>query len=370
MFSTTQINKGFIGLVFKNDDYDTFLQEGSHFLWNKEVRIYKLSELFSPPVDIEILLKDTAMAAMLDIINVGDNEKGLLYEEGRFKYVLQPGRYIFWKNQKERNITIFDLTDYNIPDELDKNLLGRAELQPYIRTFTVEPTEQALFYVNYEFTKVVGPGQYYFWKNETVITILTFDLRQQQLEILGQEILTKDKANVRMNFLCIFKTIDIKKAGLEVKNPKEQLYTLLQLALREYTGSFTLDELLATKEEIGNYILEKTKDGAASMGMEIMSAGVKDIILPGDIKEILNQVLIAEKKAQANIVTRREETASTRSLLNTAKLMEDNPLLYKLKELEYVERLSEKITQINISGGGHILEQLSNILVGEKKKNG
>jgi hypothetical protein len=72
--------------------------------------------------------------------------------------------------------------------------------------------------------------------------------------------------------------------------------------------------------------------------------------------------LIAEKKAQANIITRREETASTRSLLNTAKLMEENPTLYRLKELEYIEKISEKVNSISLSSSGGILEQLSSIV--------
>lgn len=224
-----------------------------------------------------------------------------------------------------------------------------------------------MFYENYNFKKVVDAGKYYFWKNETVITILNFDLRQQQLEVLGQEILTKDKAGIRINFLATFKVVDIEKAGLEIKNYKEHLYTTLQLALREYTSGLNLDEILANKEEIGTYVFDKAKEKAATIGVALIDAGVKDIILPGDIKEILSQVLIAEKKAQANIITRREETASTRSSLNTAKLMEDNPILFKLKELEYVERLSEKISQINVSGGGHILDQLKDILVSSKK---
>ena len=96
----------------------------------------------------------------------------------------------------------------------------------------------------------------------------------------------------------------------------------------------------------------------------MLSCGLKDIILPGEIRDIVNQVLIAEKKAQANIITRREETASTRSLLNTAKLMEENPLLLKLKELEYVDKMSEKISQISITGGGQILDQLKELLTG------
>jgi ABC-type uncharacterized transport system ATPase subunit len=71
--------------------------------------------------------------------------------------------------------------------------------------------------------------------------------------------------------------------------------------------------------------------------------------------------LIAHKKAQASVVTRREETASTRSLLNTAKLMEDNSMLFKLKEMEYVEKIADKIGEITVAGNGNVIEQLKDI---------
>lgn len=86
------------------------------------------------------------------------------------------------------------------------------------------------------------------------------------------------------------------------------------------------------------------------------------MILTGEMKEIMNQVLIAEKKAQANTIMRREETASTRSLLNTAKLMEENEVLWKLKEMEYMEKIADKIGDITVSGNNNIVSQLKEIL--------
>jgi len=81
------------------------------------------------------------------------------------------------------------------------------------------------------------------------------------------------------------------------------------------------------------------------------------------MKEIMNQVLVAQKKAEANVIMRREETASTRSLLNTAKLMEENSMLFKLKEMEYVEKIADKINSISLSGGNLIVDQLKDIFV-------
>ena len=99
--------------------------------------------------------------------------------------------------------------------------------------------------------------------------------------------------------------------------------------------------------EIGDTVRVKV----AEHGMAVRSVGVKDIILPGGMKTILNQVVEAEKVAQANFIKRREETAATRSLLNTARLMDENPTLLRLKELETLEKVTEKIDKLTVFGG-------------------
>jgi regulator of protease activity HflC (stomatin/prohibitin superfamily) len=139
-----------------------------------------------------------------------------------------------------------------------------------------------------------------------------------------------------------------------------------QLALREYIAGFSFDELLEKKESIAPFILQSVKQNAEQLGIAVKDFGIRDIILPGDVKEIMNQVLVAEKKAQANIIMRREETASTRSLLNTARLMEENAMLWKLKEMEYIEKIADKISNISVSGNGVFIEQLKQIFVPQK----
>ena len=102
--------------------------------------------------------------------------------------------------------------------------------------------------------------------------------------------------------------------------------------MRKLSAESTLDAQLRT------FVRERI----AETGIEVTELGVKDVILPGEIRELVNKVVEAERTAKANLIRRQEETAATRSLLNTAKLMEDNPLLLRLKELESLERLVEK----------------------------
>lgn len=362
-----RINTGNIGLVFKNENYKKVLTEGTYWLVpNEKIRIYDLASIFNPPLELNILLRDKELAQHLTVVEVKDNEIAILYKDGVFQYVLAPGKYSYWKGVVDFTFTIVDLSKIEQIKDIPLNILQKPGVINYVRVYQVESYEKGLLYSDGKFDKELETGVYYFWKNAIPVTILKADLRQQQMEISGQEILTKDKAALRINFYTQYIVNDVVKALSENKDFEKQLYIIMQLALREFIGTLTLDEILEKKESINQYVIENVKEKAEKLGVEIKDSGVRDIILPGDVKDIMNQVLIAQKKAQANIITRREETASTRSLLNTAKLMEENEMLFKLKEMEYVEKIAEKINSISLSGGNHVVEQLKDIFTPNK----
>jgi regulator of protease activity HflC (stomatin/prohibitin superfamily) len=142
------------------------------------------------------------------------------------------------------------------------------------------------------------------------------------------------------------------------------LYRLIQFAIREAVAARSLDEILAARDTIDREVRAYVSERAAALGAEVGEIGVKDVILPGDVRDLLNKVVEAERVAKANIIRRQEETAATRSLLNTAKLMENNPLLLRLKELEALEKLVEKVGRIDLhtgAGAGGFDALLSNL---------
>lgn len=362
-----RINKGTIGLVFRKGDYKRILTEGIHWLGiNEKVTVYNLAKPFTPEVELNLLLEDAELANRLNVVEVKDNEIALQFIEENFKNVLAPGRYAFWKGVTNYSFIKADLSKIEISENIPIQLLHKPEVLQYVRVYVVESYEKGVLIINGKTDKVLEKGVYYFWKNPIPISVVKTDLRQLQMEISGQEILTKDKAALRVNFFVRYKTIDIDKALFENKEFDKQLYVMVQLAIREFIGMNTLDELLERKTSISESILETIASKAGEIGVEILGCGIRDIILPGEVKDIMNQVLVAEKKAQANIITRREETASTRSLLNTAKLMEENTMLFKLKEMEYLEKITEKVNNISLSGGGLVLDQLKGLFVSQK----
>ncbi|MGL5631147.1 MAG: slipin family protein, partial [Azovibrio sp.] len=148
----------------------------------------------------------------------------------------------------------------------------------------------------------------------------------------------------------------------KLAKPVEHLYRELQFGLRAAVGTRSLDELLENKQVIDEVVMTHLGSRLQGFGVEVGSVGVRDIVLPGEMKTILAQVVEAGKAAEANVIRRREETSATRSLLNTAKVMEDNPVALRLKELETLERVAERIDRISVFGGlDQVLSGLVNI---------
>ncbi|NII26282.1 slipin family protein [Pseudoflavitalea sp. X16] len=361
------VNAWQVGLVFKRGVYQRMLKEGNYWFWdNPAVNIYEVTKPFIAPVELNILLQDSHLAEALQVVEVKDSEIVVHYENGLLKEVLTAGRYTFWKSVVAHDFVRLDTSKIDITENIDRATIQHKLVAPYMRSISVENYEQALLFVDGQFVKILSSGVYFWYKNGISLYVNKVDTRQQQLEINGQEILTKDKAALRINAWTQYKVTDIEKALLQNKEYDKQLYISFQLALREYISTLGFDELLEKKESIAPFILAQVKEKATVLGIEVAGFGIRDIILPGDVKEIMNQVLIAEKKAQANTIMRREETASTRSLLNTAKLMEDNAMLWKLKEMEYVEKIADKISNISVNGNGVLIEQLKQIFVPQK----
>jgi len=141
-------------------------------------------------------------------------------------------------------------------------------------------------------------------------------------EVTAQEILAKDRVGIRVTLTAFTRVIDPEKAALAAGDVANALYRLVQFAIREAVATRTLDEILVARDTIDREVRAFVTERAGALGVEIGEIGVKDVILPGDVRDLLNKVVEAERTAKANLIRRQEETAATRSLLNTARLME------------------------------------------------
>jgi regulator of protease activity HflC (stomatin/prohibitin superfamily) len=302
---------------------------------------------------------ESILARQVDVIDVGSREVALVYKDERLARVLAPGaRAVYWKNVARLRVERAAIQPEAMPAELVRVALsgaaGRVVAQDFAAlaiTRVIAPHEIGVLSIDGQFVQIMLPGSYGFWKSGRPVQIDVLDTRVQTSDVCGQEILTRDKLSVRVNVGAAWKVIDAKQAKFAVLDYKDALYRELQFALRQAVGTRTLDELLANKQRLDGVLFDQAAQKAQQFGVEVQSVGVKDIILPGDMKELLNQVVQAEKAALANVIKRREETAATRSLLNTAKLMDESPTLMRLKELEALEKVAEKVGSLTVLGG-------------------
>lgn len=224
------------------------------------------------------------------------------------------------------------------------------------RRLQVMEYQKAVVFADGRYEKTLGPGRYFLRRMFPRREAYLFDVRLMLLAVTGQEILTRDKLPVRLNLTAQYRLADPAKAITTVQVYTTFLYEELQLAARAIAAENTLDELLAKKTALTDELANKVRPRAAEVGLELAACGVKDVILPGDIKALVMKTAEAEQAAKAALITAREELAATRVRANTAKLYADNPAMLRLKELEVMAEFAKKTGNTFVFGQAPILK--------------
>ena len=294
-------------------------------------------------------------------VRTGPNEVAIITRDGRaYDVVPNDGRVVYFTDAGPFTIERFDTSEaLEVPAHLVRNTALLQVAQRLIRRLVVDEGHVGLLSIDHRFVRVLEPGVHAFFEVGREIGLRTVETRRRTLDVSGQEMLTRDRVTIRVNLAADYKVADPVKAVAEVRDFEDALYRALQFAFRKSLGTKTLDEILANKVSVDAEAAQAVRTEMAAIGIEVGEIALKDVILPGEMREIVNQVVQAEKQAQANVIRRREETAATRSLLNTAKVMAENPVMLRLKELEALETVAGKVQYLAVHNGTQgLLEDL------------
>lgn len=360
------VEKNTLCLIVK-DNKVKCLKPGKHFLWKKVpcLIINDSKSYLEQGFDVNAYFCPEELLDKTETITVEDGCFMIRYVNNIRKGIYKSGVHQFLKTDNQVKYTIYTKDDFELTN-LSRDTVIALSREGLASSQTIQDNTIAILYVDGIKTKTLNPGGYVFNILNKHINIRILNMNICTIAPQNQELLTKDKIGLRINFWVNYRINSVETIlNNFTDNVDEMLRNVIQMALRSAICNKTLDEVLLQKELISEEILSQLHKLEEKYGVIFLDAGIKDVILPGEIREIMNTVLIAEKKAQANVITRREETASTRSLLNTAKLMEENEILYRLKELEMMERIFEKVGSINVSGS-NFLESLE-LLMGKKR---
>jgi regulator of protease activity HflC (stomatin/prohibitin superfamily) len=201
-----------------------------------------------------------------------------------------------------------------------------------LKSVIVYEYQRALRYRRGRYMGTVGPGQYWIFSRSS--SIVPVDIRPEFVTVLGQDVLSADGVTLKVSLAAEFEVVDPDVATNKNSNFRTSLYLSLQMLLREIVGAQKIDAIIDNRAGIGAKLMEITSKKASELGLRLISADVKDIMFPGEMKKAFAQVVKAQKEGQAALERARGETAALRSLANAAKTMEDNPYLLQLRALQ------------------------------------
>lgn len=332
------------GLLFRNDEFQGVLSTGTHWFFDpyRRVRVDVVSQrdpwIAHPQLDL--ITQSGALAEQAVVLDLKDNERALVWIDDRFSQILPAGQYAYWTGHKKVRIEIVDVRQIRFVHEQFKVIVRSSLAILFLDVFNVQRHHAGVLFVDGRYAETLAPGEYAFWKGAADVKMVSVDLRETMVDVGGQEIMTADKVTLRLNAVVTHRVIDALKTISQTDDVRQALYRDTQLVLRAAVGTREIDTFLTDKDAVAREIEEALRHRASELGLEIASVGIRDVILPGEMKDLMNKVTEARKAAEANLVARREETAAIRSQANTAKLLADSPTLMRLRELEVLEKIA------------------------------
>ena len=363
MRKTVVVSETERGLLVKDGRLVRVLQPGRHVIWDVRGAYSTIlcnmrdQEADTPWAEVIEKRHADLAAGLFETVRAGEGEVAVVSFDGRPSLILCPGETRrFWSVLCTVEVQYIDVVETPRLTSRELAAFERApraygSTMPPIAVYTVDAYEAGLIYFDGVLVDTLGPGRAAYWQVGRKVQFKRLDLRSEPVEVTAQEILTKDRVSVRVTLGAFVQVTDAQAAATATPDYKERVYKLAQFAIREAVGGRTLDELLNDRTAVDAEVAGRVRSELGDIGVAVREIAVKDVILPGEMRTLLNQVVEAEKAAQANLIRRREETAATRSLLNTARLMEDNPTLLRLKEIEALERVTEKVGRIDVHAG-------------------
>ncbi len=361
MFKRRVVRSYEAGLYFHNEEFVGLLTEGTYWFFDPlgrvRVEIVDQRRPWLAHEKLDLIVKSGELEGRATVLDLKDYERGLVWIDGRFSHVLPPGLYAYWTTYRAVRVEVVDARSVRF-EHSDLNLMAHALLETHV----VEPGQQAIWFRNGAYVETLAPGRYCFWRNVAPLKVQTVDVRETTLDVAGQEIMTADKVTLRLNVVVVARLSDVRLAASVADDAKMSLYREAQLAVRAAVGGRELDQLLADKDAVALELEERVRRRAGALGWEVRAVGIRDVILPGEMKELLNKVTEAKKAAEANLIARREETAAMRSQANTAKLLQDNPTLLRLRELETLEKVAANAELKVVLGDKGLTDRIVNVL--------
>jgi regulator of protease activity HflC (stomatin/prohibitin superfamily) len=354
------------GLYYRDGEFIGLLGPGRHWFaalpGKVRVDVVSQRDVWLGREDLDVIVKSGCLKDEAVVLDLKDYQRALVWIDGRFNAIVAGGQYVLWTMFRNVRVETIDAREVRL-DHADLNVIVKSHnAGELLEAVTIDEGQAGVYFRNGQYVQTLSPGKYAFWKGLDKVKVTQVNLRDLTLDVAGQDIMTADKVTLRLNAVVTYRIADARMSVEKTDDAKQALYREAQLALRAVIGTRELDTLLAQKDVVAGELERIVSAKAAEFGLAVAGLGIRDIILPGEMKDLMNQVTQAKKAAEANLIARREETAAMRNQLNTAKLLENNPTLMRLRELEVLEKVASNSKMSVVLGEKGLADRVVNLL--------
>lgn len=356
------------GVLWVDGECKELLKRGSHRVFDptgrKRMTAYDRRAPWLTGDDKDLLLASGIAGDELATVDLADYQRALVRQDGRFSAILGPGVHAWWKGLVDVRVAVKDIRENNgvIDVREAPAMFSTPEALSHFSVIDVPAGTRTAFFRNGDLAAMLSPGRHAFWLGSDAHTFQNVDMREQTMDVNGQELLTSDKLTIRINAVLSYRIGDPEKYTLAVSDAGQALYREAQLALRAEVNTRELEALLSDRRSLSADLAKALADKTVPYGVDVASFGVRDVILPGDVRSLLLKATEARKTSEAATIVRREETAAMRHQLNTARILADNPALMRLRELETVEKLAAGGKLTVIVGDKGVAEKVADMM--------
>lgn len=344
VFNRVKIRTHDMGLLFRDGDFVRLLAPGVHWFFDPLAKIrVAIASCRSPWLvheQLDVIARSGALEGLAEVIDLKDDERALVWIDNRFSQILAPGLYAYWKQPRTVRVEVVSIRGVRFEHDQLKTIVASPSAARLLDVCQIQRDRVGVLFQDGRYIETVGPGMYAFWKGPADVKLVEVDLREALVDVTGQDIMTADKVTLRVNANVTYRIADAHQAISRAEDLRQAIHRETQLALRGVIGQRELDAFLSDKDAVAQELEQGVRRRAQELGLEVLSVGIRDVILPGEMKDLLNKVTEAKKAAEANLIARREETAAIRSQSNTARLLAESPTLMRLRELETLEKIA------------------------------
>ncbi len=206
--------------------------------------------------------------------------------------------------------------------------------------------ERAVIFRLGKYARTAGPGLYLLiplieWQ-------VTIDMRTMTTSVEQQEAITRDNVPIMINAVIWRKTVDPKRAVIEVVDVGNSVVQVAITSLRNVIGQHTLDDVLKEQETISRALQISIDTVTEPWGVKVERVQMKNVEIPESMQRAMAQEAEALREKRARQIKAQAEIEAASLLRQAAETIMQSPAGLELRRMQMITEVGAEQNTMTI----------------------